>query len=66
MKKFIKITTRNEGGSIVRAWIDADKIVQLSQDSITQAGYNEGTCIFNDGTVISVIDFNETIDSLNK
>ena len=65
MKKFIKITTRSEDGAIVRNWIDANKIVQLSQDSSSQAGDNEGTCIFNDGTVIQVITFNETIDSLN-
>lgn len=65
MKKFIKITTRSEDGSIVRNWIDAEKIVQLSQDSVIQANSNEGTCIFNDGTTIPVITFNETIDSLN-
>lgn len=64
MKKFIKITTRTEEG-IVRAWIDAEKIVQLSQNSVTQAGDNEGTCVFADGTTISLITFNETLDSLN-
>ncbi len=65
MKKFIKITTR-KGESIVRSWIDADKIVQLSQDSITQGGQNEGTLLFSDGTAIPIIAFDETIDSLNK
>jgi hypothetical protein len=65
MKKFVKITTRSEDGAIVRSWIDAEKIIQLSQDSGTQAGNNEGTCIFNDGIVIPIITFNETLDSLN-
>lgn len=65
MKKFIKVTTR-KGESIVRSWIDADKIVQLSQNSITQEGQNEGTLVFADGTTIAIIAFNETIDSLNK
>ncbi len=65
MKKFIKITVR-QGESIVRSWIDADEIVQLKQDSITEEGNNEGTCRFADGTVVSIISFNETIDSLNK
>lgn len=64
MKKFIKITTRTEEG-IVRSWIDADKIVQLSQNSVTQAGDNEGTCVFSDGKTIPLITFNETLDSLN-
>jgi len=65
MKKFIKITTRKDD-AIVRSWIDADKIVQLSQNSITQEGQNEGTIVFADGTKITIIAFNETIDSLNK
>jgi hypothetical protein len=64
MKKFVKITTRTEEG-IIRSWIDADKIVQLSQNSVTQAGDNEGTCVFADGTIIPLITFNETIDSLS-
>jgi hypothetical protein len=64
MKKFVKITTR-KGESIVRSWIDADKIIQLSQNSITQGGENEGNLVFADGTTIQIIAFNETIDSLN-
>lgn len=64
MKKFIKITTR-KGDAIVVSWIDADKIVQLSQNSITQGGDNEGTCIFADGTTMPIIDFSATINSLN-
>jgi len=65
MKKFVKITTR-EGDAILRNWVDADKIVQLSQNSITQEGQNEGTIRFEDGVTIPIIAFNETIDSLNK
>ncbi len=64
MKKFVKITTRKDG-AIVRSWIDSDKIVQLSQNSVTQAGDNEGICVFADGTTIPVIDFNATIESLS-
>jgi len=65
MKKFIKITTRKDDAT-VRSWIDADRIVQLWQNSITQEGQNEGTAVLADGTTISIIAFNETIDSLNK
>lgn len=64
MKKFIKITTRKDE-SIIRSWIDADLIAQLFQDSVTQAGDNEGSCLFTDGTIVKLIAFNETIDSLN-
>lgn len=64
MKKFVKITTRNEDGSILRTWIDQEKIAQLSQ-TIQQQGDNEGTCEFIDGTIIAIITFNETLDSLS-
>jgi hypothetical protein len=64
MKKFITITTRKDG-AIVRSWIDSEKIVQLSQNSVTQAGENEGICVFADGTTIPVIAFDETISSLS-
>lgn len=64
MKKFIKITTRNEDGSIVRNWIDQEVVAQLSQ-TIQQQGDNEGTCRFVDGETIELITFNETLDSLN-
>lgn len=63
MKKFILITTR-KGEAIVRSWIDAEKIVQFSQNSITQQGQNEGSCVFVDGTTIDIIAFGETIDSV--
>lgn len=65
MKKFIIIITR-KGDAIVRNWVDADKIVQFTQNSITQQGQNEGTCVFADGTTIDIIAFNETIDSLRN
>jgi len=64
MKKFIKITTRNEDGSIVRSWIDQEQIAQLSQHT-QQQGDNEGTCRFVDGLILELITFNETLDSLN-
>lgn len=64
MKKFIKITTRNEDGSIVRSWIDQEQVAQLSQHT-QQQGDNEGTCRFVDGSIIELITFNETLDSLN-
>jgi hypothetical protein len=64
MKKFIKITTRNEDGSIVRSWIDQEQIAQLSQHT-QQQGDNEGTCRFVDGSILELITFNETLDSLN-
>jgi hypothetical protein len=52
MKKFVKITTRNEDGSILRSWIDQETIAELSQ-TIQQQGDNEGTCEFVDGTIIA-------------
>jgi hypothetical protein len=64
MKKFIKITTR-DGDSIIRSWIDIDSIDYLKQNS-AEEGRNEGACRFIDGTVIPIIAYNETIDSLNK
>ena len=64
MKKFVKITTRNEDGSIVINWIDQEEIAQLSQ-TIKQQGDNEGTCRFVDGSILELITFNETLDSLN-
>jgi hypothetical protein len=64
MKKFVKITTRNEDGSIVRSWIDQEQIAQLSQHT-QQQGDNEGTCRFVDGSILELITFNETLDSLN-
>ena len=64
MKKFIKITTRKDE-AIVVSWNDADKIVQLSQNSITQECNNEGTLLWADGTVIPIINFSATIDSLS-
>lgn len=63
MKKFVKITTRAEDGSILRSWVDQQKIAELSQ-TIQQQGNNEGTCAFVNGSVISIITFNETLDSL--
>ncbi len=65
MKKFILITTR-DGEAIIRNWVSADSIVQLSQNSITEASQNEGTCIFQDGLKISIIAFDQTINSLNQ
>jgi hypothetical protein len=63
MKKFVKITTRNSDGSIVRSWIDQEQIAQLSQHT-QQQGDNEGTCRFADGSILELITFNETLDSL--
>lgn len=65
MKKFIKITTR-QGEAYIKNWITSDTVLQLVQNSITQEGKNEGTCIFTDGTTVEIISFNETIESLNK
>jgi hypothetical protein len=66
MKKFVKLTTVTEDGNFLRAWVDQDTIKVLSQNSASQGSLNEGTCEFEDGTVIQLISFNETIDSLNK
>lgn len=66
MKKFVKLTTVTEDGNFMRSWIDQDIIKVLSQNSASQGSLNEGTCEFEDGTVVQLISFNETIDSLNK
>lgn len=64
MKKFVKITTRNEDGSILRCWIDQEKIAELTQ-TIQQQGDNTGTCGFVSGKLVAIIAFNETLDSLS-
>jgi hypothetical protein len=63
MSHFVKLTTLNENG-FVFSWIDQDSIKQLSQTSGQQAEENQGTCIFVDGTTISIVGFNETIQTL--
>jgi hypothetical protein len=68
MKRFIKITVR-EGEAIIRKWILAEGVIEISQNSITEQGRNEGTLVFDNGAFkseeIKIINFNETIDSLN-
>jgi hypothetical protein len=64
MGNFVKLTTKNEEGAYVRTWIDQSSIKELSQNGITQAGENEGTCVLVDGTVIELKAFNETLDTL--
>ena len=50
MSHFVKLTTLTEDGNFLRTWIDQDDIVELSQNSATQASNNEGTCELIDGT----------------
>jgi len=63
MSHFVKLTTVTENG-FLRTWVEQASIKELSQDSATQANDNNGTCVFVDGTTISLVGFNETIDSL--
>lgn len=65
MKKFVKLTTRTPEGNYLRTWVGIETIKQLSQLSGSQDGTNEGTCELMDGTIIQLIAFNETLDSLN-
>jgi hypothetical protein len=65
MGNFVKLTKRTEDGNYLRLWVHADAIEQLAQESTAQAGNNEGTCVFEDGEVMELIAFNETLDSLN-
>jgi hypothetical protein len=65
MGHFVKLTTREEDGSLTRTWLEQASIKELSQNSIVQAGDNAGTCEFVDGTIIEVCTFNETLDTLN-
>lgn len=62
MGNFVKLTTTSEGGYTV-TFQDQSSIKVLSQNS-AQAGDNEGTCEFIDGTVIELKAFNETIATL--
>ena len=62
MGNFVKLTTTSEGGYTV-TFQDQASIKVLSQTS-AQAGDNEGTCEFIDGTVIELKAFNETIATL--
>ena len=64
MSNFVKLTTRIDEGYL-RTWVQADSIVELSQNSATQAVDNAGTCVFVDDTTIDLCQFNETIESLN-
>ncbi len=64
MSHFVKLTTLTEDGNFLRSWVEQGTIKTLSQNSATQASDNNGTCEFVDGTVIQLIGFNETIESL--
>lgn len=64
MSHFVKLTTLTEDGNFLMSWIDQDAIKVLSQNSATQASDNNGTCEFVDGTIIQLIGFNETIETL--
>jgi len=63
MSHFVKLTTVTEGGYLF-SWVDQDAIKQLTQTSGAQAESNEGTCEFEDGTIIPVVGFNETLQTL--
>jgi hypothetical protein len=62
MGNFVKLTTIGEGGYKV-TFQDQSSIKVLSQTS-AQAGDNEGTCEFIDGTVIELKAFSQTIETL--
>ena len=64
MSHFVKLTTLTEDGNFLRSWVEQGTIKVLSQNSASQGGDNAGTCEFVDGTVIQLIGFNETIESL--
>jgi hypothetical protein len=64
MSHFVKLTTRTEDGNYLREWVEQATIKVLSQNSASQGGSNEGTCEFVDGSVIQLIAFNETLESL--
>lgn len=66
MKKFVKITTKLSDGNFMRQWIDSDIIVELTQNSATQWGNDEGTLETVNGAVLPIVGFNETIESLMR
>jgi len=63
MSHFVKLTTVNEG-NFVFSFVEQASIKQLSQTTGQQQEANEGTCEFVDGTIISVVGFNETLQTL--
>jgi hypothetical protein len=64
MSHFVKLTTLTEDGNYLREWVEQATIKVLSQNSASQGGNNAGTCEFVDGTIIELIAFNETLESL--
>lgn len=64
MSHFVKLTTRTEDGNYLRTWVEQATIKELSQNSASQGGNNEGTCVFVDGVTIQLIGFNETLETL--
>jgi hypothetical protein len=64
MSHFVKLTTVTEDGNFLRTWVEQASIKELSQNSATQANDNNGTCVFVDGPTISIVGFNETIETL--
>lgn len=64
MGNFVKLTTRTPENNYLFQWVQADTIKSLSQMTGSQDGTNEGTCVFDDGSEIALINFNETIQSL--
>jgi hypothetical protein len=64
MKKFVKLTISTGDGNHIKKWVDIDTIKELTQESASQWGLNQGTCFFIDGTVTEIISFNETLEGL--
>lgn len=64
MSHFVKLTTLTEDGNFLRSWVEQGTIKVLSQNSASQGSDNNGTCEFVDGTIIQLIGFNETIETL--
>ena len=64
MSHFVKLTTLTEDGNFLRSWVEQGTIKVLSQNSASQGSDNAGTCEFVDGTIIQLIGFNETIETL--
>ena len=63
MSHFVKLTTVTEGGYLF-SFVEQASIKILTQTSGAQAESNEGICLFEDGTTISIVGFNETLQTL--
>jgi hypothetical protein len=63
MKKFVRITGRNEDGIILKSWRDTNDIESIYQTT-EQEGQNEATLFYTNGDKATIINFSQTLEDL--